>query len=42
MNGKTNINDAANSAIWVENQVSIGIGETVMAKTHVARNYGCL
>ena len=32
--GGTILNDAATSAIWVENQVSLGAGEAIMAKTH--------
>ena len=31
--GGTIFNDAATSVIWVENQVFLGAGETVMAKT---------
>ena len=30
---RTILNDAATGAIWVENQVSLGAGETIMAKT---------
>ena len=30
--GDTNFNDAAYGVIWVENQISLGAGEKIMAK----------